>query len=279
MRDKLKRAMPWLLTLVIIVTLVVVQFTVITAKTDGITREFLSDLAINVILISAMSTIWMAGGQSDAENKESSDYAVSLEAYREIATRINAGHRATAFEEFCRKKTEEARKWNEDLLLSAACIDREKFEAELRGKSKKELKALGYSTNRIRAIRKVADGRVKVWNINPLEITTDCGTQTKDPNGVHRNERAVRAMRTALKVLQAVVSGVVLVVLVFQIKDDVFSIAAWAMFAMKLTLILVNAWSGYTAGVKFIEVDKRKVLINRITFMHKFFDDIDRAGE
>lgn len=279
MRDRLKLAMPWVVSAFILIATVAVQCVALSAKLDVLSPGFWTNLAVNVGIIGIVAIVWLYAGRDKAgrlsEDGNKTPYQYALDDYGAEVNRVQEGH-ITEFTEYCEKKTEELRHRKELALLHSVCLEWEQFE-ELKGKAKKELRKK-LTRKQVAAVRKVAERKVKIKPVNPIEILTDSKIKDEYGYGVHYNENADVATMMALKIAQSIVMSFVLAVLVVQVTENIRSLDVWVMFAMKLALVVSNAWSGYITGYGLVAERKKKVLRKRVDFIKMFFEQ-KKPGE
>jgi len=187
--ERVKRALPFLLTGLLVITLFVVQFVVFTPNGTADMKAFWTRLAINVFLLVTAAFIWWGGGMDQAKQEEKSAYRTNSTLYGKKVSAMADDGRLRQFREYCKQKTDELRTSKEKAQLLRVGIDRKQYE-ELKSLTVEELRQKGYISKQIRAIRKVREGRVKVREINPMELMTD--SKARDEYDVHYDEKAER---------------------------------------------------------------------------------------
>ena len=280
MKEKIRIVMPWVVSVAVLIATVAVQCVVLSAKLDVLGSEFWTNLAVNVSIIGIVAVVWLYAGRDKAsqtsEEGAPTPYQSALEEYGEYVARVQDKGLITEFETFCMLKTEEFRHRREICLLRSVCIEWEKYE-ELKDRSRRELKALGFKRKQISAILRISKGKVKARPIHALEILTDSRVKERDGYDVNYDEGIEVATKMAIKIAQAMVTSIALAVLVVQVTDNIRSPDLWVMFAMKVALVVWNAWSGYMTGYRLISERKKKVLRKRADFIRMFFEQ--KAGE
>ena len=191
--DKIKRAMPFLISGLMILTLFVIRFVVFRMNEAFDVNQFFTNLIVNIFLLVSMALTWMSSGTDRAKREEKSAYRANTVAYGKKIDEITRNGQLNLLRVFCAQKTDEMREKTETATLTRVGIDRAVY-ADLKALTVAELKEKGYLKKQIRAVRRVAEGRVKVRPIELLELLTD--SKGKGDYDVHYDERADKAART-----------------------------------------------------------------------------------
>lgn len=215
-------------------------------------------------------------GQSQARGKVgvSSEYG----RYGKKIDEITRNGQLNLLRVFCAQKTDEMREKTETATLTRVGIDRAVY-ADLKALTVAELKEKGYLKKQIRAVRRVAEGRVKVRPIELLELLTD--SKGKGDYDVHYDERADKAARTGFRVLKSVVMGAWFALAAPALSQDILNIEVWALFCFQLFTIAWTAWSAEREGYGQIAEVKNKVILRRISFLDEFNEwvKVPKLGE
>lgn len=267
--DKIKRAMPFLISGLMIVTLFVIRFVVFRMNKAFDANQFFTNLIVNIFLLVSMALTWMSSGTDRAKREEKSAYRSNTAAYGKKIDEITHNGQLNLLRVFCGQKTGEMRERKETEVLTRAGIDRAVYH-DLKALTASELQAKGYARRQIRAIRRVAEGRVKVRPIDLLELLTD--SKGRDDYDVHYDERADKVARTGFRVLKSVVMGAWFALAAPALSQDVMNVEVWALFCFQLFTIAWTAWSAEREGYGQIAEVKNKVILRRISFLDEFHE-------
>lgn len=265
--ERVKRVFPFLVSGLLVVTVFVIQFVVLSMNEKFKINEFLTQLGINTLLLVVMAVTWLNAGVDRAKNEEKSAYKANLTIYAEKANGVTERGRLRQLREFCEQKTEQQRTKKETALLLRVGIDREAYE-ELKSLTVEELRKKGYARKQIRAIRKVREGLVKVREINAIELMTN--SKVREEYDVHYDEKGDMTARTAIRAIKAIVTASVLSLLVPSLSENIGSITVWALFLMKLFTMVYTGWSAEREGYLKITEDEKKVIRRRIALLDEF---------
>lgn len=276
--ERIKRAVPFLISGLMIVTLFIIRFVVFSMNENFDANQFFTQLAINMFLLVAMSLTWMHSGTDRAKRQDKSAYRCNVTQYGKKIEEVTESGRLNQLRVFCKQKTEEMREKKETLVLVRAGIDRAVYK-DLREMPVAELKEKGYARRQIRAVRRVAEGRVRCREINVLELLTD--SHGRGDYDVHYDERMDTAARTGFRVLRSIVTATVLALLVPALSEDITNIAVWAMFCIQLFTTAYTAFSAEREGYSQIADVKNKVIMRRIAFIDEFneWSKVPKLGE
>lgn len=265
--ERVKRALPFLLTGLLVITLFVVQFVVFTPNGTADMKAFWTRLAINVFLLVTAAFIWWGGGMDQAKQEEKSAYRTNSTLYGKKVSAMADDGRLRQFREYCKQKTDELRTSKEKAQLLRVGIDRKQYE-ELKSLTVEELRQKGYISKQIRAIRKVREGRVKVREINPMELMTD--SKARDEYDVHYDEKAERTAWTVRRVIRATVTAAFMAFLMPGLSEGITNITVWSMFLLQLLTITCTAFRAYRDGYIEIAETKNKIILRRIALLDEF---------
>lgn len=276
--DKIKRAMPFLISGLMILTLFVIRFVVFRMNEAFDVNQFFTNLIVNIFLLVSMALTWMSSGTDRAKREEKSAYRANTVAYGKKIDEITRNGQLNLLRVFCAQKTDEMREKAETATLTRVGIDRAVY-ADLKALTVAELKKKGYLKRQIRAVRRVAEGRVKVRPIELLELLTD--SKGKGDYDVHYDERADKAARTGFRVLKSVVMGAWFALAAPALSQDILNIEVWALFCFQLFTIAWTAWSAEREGYGQIAEVKNKVILRRISFLDEFNEwvKVPKLGE
>lgn len=279
--EKIKRVIPFLLTALIIVVVLLIEFT--TLYPNSIDESFWLTLGVNTIIIVATALIWLASGKHRAKTEEGSSYHKNAATYSDQISEIEENKNFSNLNVFCDIKTEELRQKRVIAILSSACIDVEEYE-QIKSDTDEELKNKHYTIKQIRAINRVRNGgaafeRLRknsliVKPIIAMELASNC--EVKNPYDVHYSEAAEESKSVILRVLKSCIMAVALALVGFELSQDITSLTAWAMFFSKLVTILFTAWSSEKEGYEQIAVTKNQVILKRINFLNLFNEWLEK---
>lgn len=264
----IKRIVPFAISALMIVTVLLLQFTVLSVNKQFNWREFVPQLVINTALIATTAIVWLNSGTDRAKNQERSAYKDNAALYAAQIKKVTDGGRLADLRAFCKVKTEQIRNEKITVMLTNVGIDRHLYDSTLKAMDKASLKAEGYTKRQINAIECVRGGKVRVKPINAMDLVSD--SRTVDDCGVNYNERADKSIRISLRIGRSVLTAVALALFVPDLAKDIASISAWAMFFVKLCTIVYTAFSSEREGYTRITEIKNKVILRRIAFLHEF---------
>lgn len=267
---KIKRAMPFIITGIVIVTLLMIQFTVVSANTDIKVNELVTNILTNAGLLVIMGTTWSAAGRLSAKSEEKSSYALNKKTYAEKTVSLSERGLLKRFEDFCALKTKALLENKITALLNSVCISYENYINEYSQMPLSELTALTADKRTKKVLLKVRRGKVKVRAVKASDVMADSKSSAPDGYGLEYDEKSETRERLLVKTLQSVVSGAALAIMVIELSQNIASLSAWAFFGLKLLLIVWNAWSGFNDGYNQIAETKNKVILRRIMFINLF---------
>lgn len=265
--EKIKRAMPLILSGIMIVTVFIIQFIVVSFQENFNANEFLSQLAVNLFLLVATAIIWMNTGTDRAKTEEPSAYNDNCTAYSKKVAAISDNGQLRALREFCAIKTEEMRHEKIRRMLNNVGLDNNDYAAK-KHKSRKELMKDGLSRRQIRQIYKIREGRIHVHIIQVMELMAD--SKGKSEYEIAYNEEADKAVRLGLRIIKSVIMATVLALLAFDLSSNIKDLSVWALFFFKLTTILFTAVSSEREGYLQIAQTRNRIILQRIEFLNEF---------
>ncbi len=273
--DKIKRAIPFILTALIVVVISLIEFT--TLYPNSIDEAFWLSLGVNTIIIVATALVWLASGKARAKSEQNSPYAKNAETYSNLISQIEEEKNFSELNKFCDEKTEELRQKRAIAILTSACIDVEEYE-KIKSETDDELKKKHYTRKQIKAVNRVRNGgacfegirknSLLVKPIIAMELASNC--VVKNPYDVHYNDTIEETKAIVLRILKSCIMAIGLALVSFELSQDITSVEAWAMFFSKLTTILFTAWSSEKEGYEQIAVTKNQVILRRINFLNLF---------
>ncbi len=273
--DKIKRVIPFLLTALIVVVILLIEFT--TLHPNSIDETFWLSLAVNSLIIVAVALVWVASGKARARGEANSPYSKNAETYSNLISQIEEDKNFSALNKFCDLKTEELRQKRIVAILASACIDIDEYD-EIKSFTDQELKEKHYSCKQIKAINRVRNGgssfeplrknSLCVKPIIAMELASNC--VVKNPYDVHYNDAVDETRNLIIRILKSLIMAIGLALVSFELSQDITSIEAWAMFFSKLTTIFFTAWSSEKEGYEQIAVTKNQVILRRINFLNLF---------
>lgn len=265
--DKIKRAMPLILSGIMVITVFIIQFIVVSFKDEFRWNEFLSQLAVNLFLLVATAIIWMNAGTDRAKSEEPSSYSDNCAAYSKKVAAVSDNGQLRALRDFCHVKTEEARADKMRRMLNSVGLDTEDY-AKKKNTDKKTLLQDGLTRRQIRMIRRIRDGRVHVRPIQVMELMAD--SKGKSEYEIAYNEDADKAVRLMMRAVKSVVMATVLALLAFDLSSNIKDLTVWALFFFKLLTILFTAFSAEREGYLQIAQTRNRVILQRIEFLNEF---------
>lgn len=266
--DKLKRAMPFIITGIMIAAAFIIRFMVIRPSDMKDVGSFWLTLGVNAAIIVAMALTWMASGTDRAKSEENSSYKKNSAEYSKRIGELEKESRLTQLTEFCKQKTQELLDKRINALLAAVCIDRNRYDSELKAKTAEQLCEGGLNKKQIRTIERIRDGRVKVRPLNAMELMTN--NKARAGYDVHYDENAEKAVSIAIRVIKSIVTGAALALISVQLAANITDLSVWAMFLMQLFTIAFTSWSSEREGYEQIAVTKNGVILRRIMFLNMF---------
>lgn len=265
--DKIKRAMPLILSGIMVITVFIIQFIVVSFKDEFRWNEFLSQLAVNLFLLVGTATIWMNAGTDRAKTEEPSAYSDNCAAYSKKVAAVSDNGQLRALRDFCRIKTEDVRADKIRHMLNSVGLDMSDY-TDRKGADKAELKADGYTRRQICMLRRIRDGRVHVRPIQVMELMAD--SKGKSEYEIAYNEDADKAVRLMMRAVKSVVMATVLALLAFDLSSNIKDLTVWALFFFKLLTILFTAFSAEREGYLQIAQTRNRVILQRIEFLNEF---------
>lgn len=267
MMGKVKRAMPFIITAIMVAAAFIIRFMVIEPNTTRGAGYWLT-MGLNAAIIVAMALTWMASGTDRAKSETDSPYKKNSAEYSRRIAELERESRLTQLTEFCKQKTQELLDNRINAQLASVCIDRATYESTLKRMTAEQLMADGYSKKQVRVIERIRDGRIKVRPLNAMELMTN--NRAKQGYDVHYNENAEKAVSIAVRVVKSVVTGAALALISFDLASNITDLTVWAMFLMQLGTIAFTAWSSEREGYEQIATTKNQVLLRRIMFLNMF---------
>ena len=249
--EKIKRAMPLILSGIMVITVFMIQFIVVSFRAGFLWRDFLSQLAVNLFLLVGTATIWMNAGTDRAKTEEPSAYSDNCAAYSGKVAAVSGNGQLRALRDFCRIKTEEMRTDKIRRMLNSVGLDMSDY-TDRRYACKAELKGDGYTRRQIRMLRRLRDGRVHVRPVQVMEIMADSKGKTGYETAY--NEDADKAVR----------------LVAFDLSSNIRDLTVWALFFFKLLTILYTAFSAEREGYLQIAQTRNRVILQRIEFLNEF---------
>lgn len=270
MFDRIKKAMAYIITAIVLIALLVLQFVDAFFKEFN-SNEFITGLVINSILLIVISLVWLTDAKNRAKTKVDTAYFNNSKQYSLLVGDITKNKQHKYLESFCKEKEAEIKLEREVELLNSVCIDYEDYLEKYKGKTKQELKELNtLQRKQISIINKVNSGKVKSERINPLEITTNCKSNKK--YDISYNENLDTNSRIAFRVVKCIVVGCVTAILGYKLSSNIADITAWVNFVLQVLMCISTAWSSANEGDYMINVVKNNVVLKRIDFLNQFFE-------
>ena len=265
--EKVKRAMPLVLSGIMVITVFMIQFIVVSFKDGFRWNEFLSQLAVNLFLLVGTAIIWMNAGTDRAKTEEPSAYSDNCAAYSKKVTAVSDNGRLRALRDFCRAKTEEMRREKIRRMLNSVGLDTDDYAAK-KNASAADLRRDGLSRRQRHMIRKIRNGRVHVRPIQVMELMAD--SKGKNEYEIAYNEDADKAVRLVLRAIKSVVMATMLALLAFDLSSNIKDLTVWALFFFKLLTILYTAVSAEREGYLQIAQTRNRIILQRIEFLNEF---------
>ena len=267
MKDGIRRALPFAISGLMVVTLMVIRFTVLKPNDEFSADEFFPQLFTNLFLIITTSVVWLNSGTERAKS-QNVPYRDNCKLYATHIKQITDAGQLGELRSFCCQKTEEMLDNKITVLLANVGIDRNTYAANLKGMTSKQLKAAGYKFRQRRTVVRISDGRVRVKPIKYMELLSD--SKTINEYGVNYDEHADKAIRITLRALRSAVIALALALLAPEPAKNITDIGVWALFLMQVCAIVVAAFSSEHEGYARIADTKNKVILRRIAFLHEF---------
>lgn len=268
MKDNIQRALPFAISGLMVVTLLIIRFTVLKTNDEFAIDEFVPQLLVNLFLIVTTSIVWLNSGSERAKSQEKSAYKDNSRLYAEYIKKITDSERLGVLRKFCDIKTAEMLDNKITVMLANVGIDRKTYDGELKNQTVEQLKADGYKYRQRRVIARINDGRVRVKPIRYMELLSD--SRSLDEYGVNYDERADKAVRIIFRALRSAVTALALALLAPEPAKNITDIGAWALFLMQVCTIVYAAFSSEREGYMRIAHTKNKVILRRIAFLHEF---------
>lgn len=264
----IKRVIPFAVSGFAIMVLLFLQFTVLSLNDAFLWKEFLPTLAVNITLLVTTAITWINAGTQRAKFQEKSAYKDNAALYGARVKAITDSGQLSQLRAFCKVKSDELLEEKKTVALANVGIDRKIYNSELSGLTEEELIKDGYASRQIKVIRRVKDGKIRVKPINSMDILSD--SRTVDGLGINYNERADKTARIAARAVQSVIISTCLALFIPDLADDITNIAAWAMFLLRVYIIIYTAFSSEREGYTRITETKNKVILRRIAFLYEF---------
>lgn len=268
MKDNIQRALPFAISGLMVITLLIIRFTVLKTNDEFAADEFVPQLMVNLFLIVTTSIVWLNSGSERAKAQENSAYKSNCRLYADHIKKITDNERLGVLREFCDKKTADMLDNKITVMLASVGIDRKTYDSVLKTLSAKQLKDDGYKYRQRRVIVHINDGRVRVKPIRYMELLSD--SRAVDEYGVNYDERADKAVRIIFRALRSAVTALALALLAPEPAKNIADIGAWALFLMQVCTIVYAAFSSEREGYARIAHAKNKVILRRIAFLHEF---------
>lgn len=268
MKDNIQRALPFAISGLMVITLLIIRFTVLKTNDEFAADEFVPQLMVNLFLIVTTSIVWLNSGSERAKAQENSAYKSNCRLYADHIKKITDNERLGVLREFCDKKTADMLDNKITLMLASVGIDRKTYDTVLKTLSAKQLKDDGYKYRQRRVIVRINDGRVRVKPIRYMELLSD--SRAVDEYGVNYDERADKAVRIIFRALRSAVTALALALLAPEPAKNIADIGAWALFLMQVCTIVYAAFSSEREGYARIAHAKNKVVLRRVAFLHEF---------
>lgn len=268
MKDSLRRALPFAISGLMVVTLLIVRFTVLKTNDEFSAEEFIPQLLTNMFLIVTTSVVWLNSGTERAKSQENSAYKDNCKLYAAHVKKVTDEARLGELREFCERKTAEMLDNKITVCLANVGIDRKTFDAMPKNLSAKQLKADGYKYRQRRVVMRIQGGRIHVKPIKYIELLSD--SRSVDEYGVNYDERADKATRILFRALRSAIVALALALLAPEPASNITDIGVWALFFMQVCTIVYAAFSSEREGYARIAHTKNKVILRRIAFLHEF---------
>lgn len=272
MQEKLKRAMPLIISGIMIVLILLIEFVTMRGRDQIDVNSFIVSMVINAAIIVCTAVAWMTSGTDRAKRDESLDYSVNIRRYSEAVTEIHEAGKLSKLKAFCELKNTEARERKINAMLSSVYLDRREYEEKYKTMTKRELQgrarqgtdgnpdvlgSLGkedmsgrkterLSGRQIRVILRIRQGKIRFRENRVQELMTN--SKTRDDYGIHYDERLDKSLRLSIRVVKSVMIGAVLAFLIPDLSNRITDLTAWVMFVLKLITIVYTAWSAEREG-------------------------------
>lgn len=251
-----------------VVTLLIVRFTVLKTNDEFSAEEFIPQLLTNMFLIVTTSVVWLNSGTERAKTQENSAYKDNCKLYAAHIKKITDEARLGELRAFCERKTTEMLDNKITVCLANVGIDRKTYDDTLKSLSAEQLKADGYKLRQRRVITRINDGRIRVKPIKYMELLSD--SRSVDEYGVNYDERTDKATRILFRALRSAIVALALALLAPEPASNITDIGVWALFFMQVCTIVYAAFSSEREGYARIAHTKNKVILRRIAFLHEF---------
>lgn len=278
--DKVKGLVPFVISALAMAVIIIYEFVAIGAKDSFDVKDFFMTFLVNAGLLITMMTVWRPSGKDRVRNNPGSSYSQNAATYGSLVSALNSYKLNGAFRTYCARKTEELLQAKREYKLSRVGLTWQDYESWNSRPAEKEparridrfrLRLL--DRRRRRCVEKIQQNRVKVKTLNPLTITTDSRVRVRNSYGVSYNEVLEEGLSTAFKIVQKLVTALVLGLITFEPAKDITDAASWMFFAIKLALCLTSAWGGYRDGEHQLAVRKNAVFKRRIKLLDEFFEE------
>ena len=268
MKDSLRRALPFAISGLMVVTLLIVRFTVLKTNDEFSAEEFIPQLLTNMFLIVTTSVVWLNSGTERAKSQENSAYKDNCKLYAAHVKKVTDDAWLGELREFCERKTAEMLDNKITVCLANVGIDRKTFDAMPKNLSAKQLKADGYKYRQRSVVMRIQGGRIHVKPIKYIELLSD--SRSVDEYGVNYDERTDKATRILFRALRSAIVALALALLAPEPASNITDIGVWALFFMQVCTIVYAAFSSEREGYARIAHTKNKVILRRIAFLHEF---------
>lgn len=268
MKDNIQRALPFAISGLMVITLLIIRFTVLKTNDEFAADEFVPQLMVNLFLIVTTSIVWLNSGSERAKAQENSAYKSNCRLYADHIKKITDNERLGVLREFCDIKTADMLDNKITVMLANVGIDRKTYDTVLKTLSAKQLKDDGYKYRQRRVIMRINDGRVRVKPIRYMELLSD--SRSVDEYGVNYDERTDKAVRIVFRAMRSAVTALALALLAPEPAKNITDIGAWALFLMQVCTIVYAAFSSEREGYARIAHTKNKVVLRRIAFLREF---------
>ena len=140
MKDNIQRALPFAISGLMVITLLIIRFTVLKTNDEFAADEFVPQLMVNLFLIVTTSIVWLNSGSERAKAQENSAYKSNCRLYADHIKKITDNERLGVLREFCDKKTADMLDNKITVMLASVGIDRKTYDSVLMTLSAKQLK-------------------------------------------------------------------------------------------------------------------------------------------
>lgn len=268
MKENIRHALPFAISGLMVVTLMIIRFTVLTTNDEFALNEFIPQLLTNMFLIITTSIVWLNSGTERAKSQPDSAYKDNCMLYADHIKKITDAGRLGELRAFCKQKTDEMLDNKITVILANVGIDRAVYDLKLKNITAKQLKSDVYSRRQRRVIMRINNGRVRVKPIRYMELLSD--SRPLDEYGVNYDERADKTARIFFRALRSAITALALALLAPEPAQNITDIGVWALFFMQVCTIVYAAFSSEREGYVRIAHTKNKVIMRRIAFLHEF---------